>query len=178
MSELIERAAAFAKAAHESIDQRRKYTNEPYIVHPQAVAGLVESVTTDEVMIAAAWLHDVVEDTSVTIEEVEADFGQDVASLVDDLTDVAQPIDGNRAARTAKNRDHTAVADPRAKTVKLADVIHNISDIAQANPGYAPKYIAEKEQLIEVLGDGDPALFNQAKQTIAEAKKYLEKRAQ
>lgn len=175
MSELIERAAAFAKAAHKKIDQRRKYTNEPYIVHPQAVAGLVESVTTDEVMIAAAWLHDVVEDTSVTIGDVEKAFGQEVASLVDDLTDVARPEDGNRAARTAKNRDHTAAADPRAKTVKLADVIHNISDIAQANPGYAPKYIAEKEQLIEVLGEGDPALLKQANQTIAEVKEDLAK---
>ena len=63
MSDIISRAARFAKAAHESIDQRRKYSGEPYIVHPKAVAAIVATVTRDEHMISAAWLHDVVEDT-------------------------------------------------------------------------------------------------------------------
>ena len=66
--DVVSRAAAFAKAAHESIDQRRKYSNAPYIVHPEAVARTVSSVTDDVATIAAAWLHDVVEDTPVTIE--------------------------------------------------------------------------------------------------------------
>ena len=78
----IERAADFAKTAHESIDQRRKYTNEPYIVHPAKVAEIVSNVTDDENMICAAWLHDVVEDTPVTLADVRDKFGDDVAHLV------------------------------------------------------------------------------------------------
>ena len=71
MSDVVIRAAEFARRAHASIDQRRKYTHAPYIVHPKAVADIVAGVTDDPAMIAAAWLHDVVEDTPITIAEVE-----------------------------------------------------------------------------------------------------------
>ena len=91
MGELKKRAAEFAERAHAAIDQRRKYSNEPYIVHPRAVATLVGEVTECEKTIAAAWLHDVVEDTPVTIEEVLTQFGEEVAGLVADLTDIARP---------------------------------------------------------------------------------------
>ena len=90
---LIERAAQFAKDAHESINQRRKYSDQPYIVHPAAVAEIVASVTDDENMICAAWLHDVVEDTPVTLGEIKSAFGDDIANLVDGLTDVSKPED-------------------------------------------------------------------------------------
>lgn len=173
MTDVIERAAKFARAAHASIDQRRKYTNEPYIVHPTAVAGIVSEVTDDPVIIAAAWLHDVVEDTPVSIEEIEAEFGPDVASLVDDLTDVSQKSDGNRAARTAIDRAHTAEADPRAKTVKLADVIHNLSDIAEVSPGFAGRYLDEKQLLLDVLKEGDSRLYKRAAGVIAAARQQL-----
>ena len=93
--DLIERAASFAEAAHSSIDQRRKHTNEPFIVHPKAVAELVSTVTDDEIAIAAAWLHDVVEDTPVSLDEIETEFGQEVCQLVQDLTNVTTLADGN-----------------------------------------------------------------------------------
>ena len=67
---MIKKARQFAQQAHAAFDQRRKYTGEPYIVHPAEVARLVASVSNDEAMICAAWLHDVVEDTEVTIAEV------------------------------------------------------------------------------------------------------------
>lgn len=174
MQSIITKAAEFAQAAHESIDQRRKYTGEPYIVHPRAVAATVGSVTDDPVTIAAAWLHDVVEDTPVTIEEVRQEFGADVASLVADLTDVSQLSDGNRKERTAIDRKHTSQADPRAKTVKLADVIDNITDIVAQNPGFASTYIREKELLLQVLGEGDRDLFRRAEQVIQSAKQQLD----
>ena len=129
MTDVVTKAADYARAAHESIDQRRKFTNEPYIVHPQAVAAWVASVTTNPAVIAAAWLHDVVEDTPVTIDQIESDFGPEIARLVADLTDVSQKSDGNRQQRTAIDRKHTSATDPRAKTVKLADLIDNLSDM-------------------------------------------------
>lgn len=174
MTDIIQRAAEFAQAAHEGIGQRRKYTNEPYIVHPRAVAQIVSSVTDDEQMIAAAWLHDVVEDTPVTIEEIEAEFGLNIARLVSDLTDVAQSADGNRRQRVAMNREHTARAEPSAKTIKLADVIDNLSDIVNQNADFAPKYLREKEELLEVLSDGHSVLLKRAQAVIREQRQSLD----
>ena len=171
--DVVTKAAAFAKAAHESIDQRRKYSNEPYIVHPQAVAETVATVTDDPATIAAAWLHDVVEDTPISIDEIKTEFGADIAGLVADLTDVSKPTDGNRNERKAIDREHTAKADVRAKTVKLADVINNLNDLVRQDPKFAVTYLAEKELLLKVLTDGNPTLFKQAEQVIAESKRIL-----
>ncbi len=174
MNDLVERAKKFAAAAHESIDQRRKYTGAPYIVHPEAVSKTVESVTDDPEMIAAAWLHDVVEDTPISIEEIQEEFGATVAALVDDLTDVAEKSDGNRATRKAIYRAHTAKADPRAKTVKLADIIDNVSDIMRNNRGFARIYVREKVLLLEVLKEGNQKLYEQAQELITNCCKELD----
>ena len=65
---IVEKARLFATSAHAAVGQKRKYTNEPYIVHPAEVAKLVEDVGGTQEMIAAAWLHDVIEDTQVPLE--------------------------------------------------------------------------------------------------------------
>ena len=70
MHKLIEHARTFATSAHERIGHQRKYNNQPYQVHLRAVANLVASVTDDAEMIAAAWLHDTVEDTSATLDDI------------------------------------------------------------------------------------------------------------
>lgn len=173
--DLVTRARAFAETAHRKKDQRRKYSGEPYEVHLHAVAAIVASVTQDERTIAAAYLHDVVEDTDVTLEEVEAAFGPDVAQLVDDLTDISRPSDGNRAQRKALDREHLARARPEAKTVKLADIIHNAPDIAQHDKGFGRVYIREAEALLKVLKEGDPVLYRRAEETLREALKACEK---
>jgi (p)ppGpp synthase/HD superfamily hydrolase len=165
-SSLIEKAKVFATQAHASIDQKRKYTGEPYIVHPESVAGIVAEVTDDAAMIAAAWLHDVVEDTPVTIETIQAEFGEDVAGLVADLTDVSQPEDGNRKVRKAIDREHTANASARAKTVKLADLIDNTSSITAHDEHFAKVYMSEKRLLLNVLRDGDKTLHKRAQKLL------------
>lgn len=115
-TDLIQRARDFAIACHQRIDHGRKYNQQPYAVHLQAVALRVASVTEDAETIAAAWLHDLVEDTATTIRQVEDDFGPGVAALVRDLTDVSRSSDGNRAVRKAIDRAHTAAASPRANS--------------------------------------------------------------
>ena len=70
MSETLIKAEKFATNAHARIHQLRKYTGQPYQVHLRAVVGLVSAVTSDDNLIAAAWLHDIVEDTPVTFEEI------------------------------------------------------------------------------------------------------------
>jgi hypothetical protein len=168
MPDPTEKARLFATQAHQRIDHRRKYSKQPYDEHLRAVAERVASISDDAEMVAAAWLHDIVEDTPVTLEEVEREFGTAVASLVRELTDVSRPGDGNRAARKAIDRGHLAVASPRAKTIKLADLCDNARDICGADARFARVYLKEMAALLEVLGEGDPRLFAEARQIHAE----------
>jgi (p)ppGpp synthase/HD superfamily hydrolase len=166
--DIIEKARVFATAAHASAAQLRKYTNEPYIVHPAEVAGIVDSIegATAE-MVAAAWLHDVVEDTGVTIEIIRAEFGEKVAELVGWLTDVSRPDHGNRAARKAIDRAHTAMASAEAQTIKLADLISNCTSIVEHDENFAKTYLEEKRLLLEVLTKGDSTLWQRASKIVA-----------
>jgi (p)ppGpp synthase/HD superfamily hydrolase len=164
---ITERARVFATAAHAAVKQVRKYTFEPYIVHPAEVAGIIDSLedATFE-MVAAAWLHDVVEDTGVSLEVIRAEFGDKVAELVGWLTDVSRPEDGNRAVRKAIDREHTARAPAEAQTVKLADLIANSRSILAHDPAFAKIYLAEKRMLLEVLTLGDAVLMAQARRIV------------
>lgn len=154
---LLLRAASYATRMHG--DQQRKYTGEPYVVHCFEVAQIVTKAGGSPEMAAAAILHDVVEDTVATIEDVEAEFGPDVAALVGWLTDVSKPEDGNRAFRKAMDREHLASAPPEAKTIKLADLISNTRSIVEHGKGFARVYLKEKLLLLDVLGEGDPELL-------------------
>lgn len=163
---LEQQARDFASYHHAAINQRRKYTDEPYIVHPAAVADLVRSVPHTEAMLCAAWLHDVVEDTPCTLDEIRGAFGQEIAELVAMLTKVSRPSDGNRAARKAIDLAHMAKASPRAKTIKLADVIDNCSSIVDRDPAFAAVYLPEKAALLDVLREGDPDLYGRARRIL------------
>ena len=164
MPDLVERARDYATRAHNRIEHRRKYSNQPYEVHLEAVAKLVSTVTDDPESIAAAWLHDTVEDTPATLGDIEAKFGVAVAELVEELTDVSKPGDGNRAHRKDIDRRHLAQASARAKTVKLADLIDNCTDITRHDPRFARVYLQEMADLLEVLREGDPVLLERARQ--------------
>ena len=168
---LVERADAFAEAAHASIDHRRMYGGEPYIVHPREVVQILRKFAVNPVteeMLAAALLHDTVEDTPVTIEQIQDEFGDAVADLVSDLTDVAVPSDGNRKARMAINLAHTEGASAQAHTVKCADIISNAPSITEHNPGFARKWLREAEAKLTVCGDADPGLLAEAQRVVQE----------
>ncbi len=162
LDSLEEQARRFATEAHASAGQRRKYTDEPYIVHPAAVVELVRSVSHDEALLAAAWLHDTVEDTSTTQSDIEAHFGARVASLVEMLTDSAPATAKNRAARKLAHFRHTASASPEAQTIKLADIIDNTRAIVRFDPDFARVYLVEKQIQIALLKQGDAQLWQQA----------------
>jgi hypothetical protein len=166
LQELLKKASSYATSAHARINQLRKYTLQPYDVHLRSVAGLVASAGGDEAMIAASWLHDVVEDTPATFDDLEGEFGVDVMNLVKELTDVSRPGDGNRAIRKAIDRQHLAAASPRAKTIKLADVIDNCRDICRHDPRFGRVYLAEMKTLMEVLREGDQRLYAKAVEVI------------
>ena len=160
----VERARIFATAAHAAVKQVRKYTKEPYINHPAAVVKLVASVSHTSEMLAAAWLHDVVEDTGVGLNTIRGEFGDKVVDLVDWLTDVSKPEDGNRATRKAIDRNHLAAAPAKAQTIKLADIIDNTLTIKERDPDFYKVYRLEKEKLLEVMTQGDPTLMKIAKE--------------
>lgn len=159
MTDIVEKARVFATAAHAAVSQLRKYTFEPYIVHPAEVVSIVRSVPHTPEMLAAAWLHDTVEDTGVSIETIRAEFGDKVAELVGWLTDVSRPEQGNRAVRKAIDRAHTAQAPAEAQTVKLADLISNTKSIMAHDEKFAKTYLAEKRALLEVMTKGDATLM-------------------
>lgn len=155
-------AKVFATAAHGAIDQRRKYTNAPYIMHPEAVAGIVESVQGHTVdMVCTAWLHDVLEDTKVSFQVLDDVFGRDIADMVNLLTDVGHEF-GNRAKRKAYDRDRIAAAPGAVQTVKIADMIDNTSTIVQFDTEFAKVYLREKRQMLDVLSHADPHLWQRA----------------
>ena len=164
MTKFEERAKIFATAAHYAAGNVRKYTGEPYINHPAEVASILDlcAEPPTEQMKCAAWLHDVVEDTGVPISVIDDIFGHYVASLVEQLTDVSKPEDGNRAARKEIDRNHTAKCCPSAATIKLADLISNTKSIVARDAEFAKTYLAEKKLLLEVLKHGDENLWKVA----------------
>ncbi len=160
---LVERARVFATAAHAAVGQRRKYTGEPYVVHPIEVSRLVDQIGGTSEMVAAALLHDVLEDTDVTFDVLEEEFGTSVAELVLWLTDVSKPEDGNRSTRKALDRQHSAAAPAEAQTIKVADLISNTRSIVAHDPDFAVVYLQEKRMLLDVLTKADPNLLEQAR---------------
>lgn len=145
---MLYRVIEFATEAHKG--QVRKYTGEGYIRHPIEVAVILYtnySYATFE-MLAAAILHDTVEDTDVTIEDIHSKFGDEVGNLVAWLTDVSKPTDGNRAARKQLDREHTLASPHDAQIIKVADLISNSQSIAAHDKDFAKVYMAEKKLLL------------------------------
>lgn len=157
---LLTHVLAFATAAHKAVGQKRKYSGEDYIVHPLEVAQLLVTHAKDfsTPMIAAALLHDVVEDTQVEISDIDYYFGPAVSGLVDWLTDVSKPEDGNRETRKALDRSHTHQASYEAQTIKVCDLIANCLDITKADKDFAVVYMKEKRLLLEGM-KADPNLM-------------------
>lgn len=160
MSSIEARALQFANIAHEG--QERKYTGEPYINHPIAVAELVRTAGGTPEMIAAAYLHDVVEDCGITHTDISLEFGTFVSELVYYLTDASIGMKGNRKARKEIDRAKLAKAPPAAKTIKLADLIDNTKTIAERDLEFWKVYREEKKLLLDVLQEGDRDLWKQA----------------
>ena len=129
---LLLRALAFA--AHKHRDQRRKDAEaSPYINHPIALAEVLagEGGVTDLEVLAAALLHDTIEDTATTLEELQEQFGGRIAGMVAEVTD---DKDLPKADRKRLQIEHAAGISPGAKLVKLADKICNLRDVAERPP--------------------------------------------
>jgi GTP pyrophosphokinase len=127
---LINKAYVTARGAHQ---HQLRGSGESYINHPIAVAKIVADIGLDDVSLAAALLHDAVEDTEITLEEVERDFGKEVASIVDGVTKLERLQFDSKEAQQAATMRKMLVAmarDIRVLVIKLADRLHNMRTLA------------------------------------------------
>lgn len=155
---MYEKAKQFAIEAHGSINQLRKYTNEPYHVHVLAVAELVSTKTSDEEVLAAACLHDVLEDVAPFKPEygpavIHREFGKRVLELVVELTDVYTKEnfpDLNRAKRKRLEAERLAQVSEEAKLIKRADLHDNNKSIMGTS--FEKKWTEEKAVLDSLIG--------------------------
>lgn len=142
--EIIERAFKFAKDAHSGI---RRRSGEPYIMHPIAVARIVsQEIGLGSVSICAALLHDVVEDTDYTVEDIESQFGKKIAQIVEGLTKISGGIFGDRASAQAENFRKLLLTmnnDIRVILIKIADRLHNMRTLGSMLPSKQYKIAGE-----------------------------------
>ncbi len=129
---LLDRAIIFAVKAHAGTERRGK--GFPYIVHPMEAVEIVATITPNQELLAAAALHDTVEDTDVTIEQIRAEFGERIASLVTSETDVV--CEGRSESDSWHDRKQTAIdrlakVSREAKIVALGDKLSNMRAIAR-----------------------------------------------
>jgi len=165
---LVQEALMLCIKAHDG--QRRKYTGEPYATHPIGVSKIIETVEHTPEMVAAALLHDVVEDTDVTFREIKDTFGSIVAEYVHYCTNVSEKDDGNRKFRKKMDADHFALGPAESQTIKVADLIHNSQTIIPHDQKFFHKaYKYEKQYMMDVLTKADPVLKGQAQTMLDES---------
>lgn len=158
---LILRAANFAAERHR--DQRRLGVEEtPYINHPFAVASALcdEGGVADVELLAAALLHDTIEDTATTQEELRKAFGARIAGIVAEVTDDKRL---SKAERKRKQLDHAADVSAEAKQLKIADKLCNLRDIIASPPANWPlfrkhQYFEWAKEVVDQVRDANPRL--------------------
>jgi GTP pyrophosphokinase len=143
---LLQRAYDVAEARHEG--QQRK-SGDPYITHPLAVATILAELGMDTTTLVAALLHDTVEDTDYALERLRADFGEEVAHLVDGVTKLDKVELGNAAeAETIRKMVVAMARDPRVLVIKLSDRLHNMRTMRFLSP---EKQAKKARETLEVL---------------------------
>ncbi len=149
--ELLQSAYVYSAKVHEG---QERLSGEPYLVHPLEVAGILVDMRLDDVSIAAGLLHDTVEDTLTTLEEIDRLFGEEVAFLVEGLTKISKVQFRSARARQAENFRKMLVAmskDIRILLIKLADRIHNMRTLGFMDQDKAARIAEETLEIYAPL---------------------------
>lgn len=166
--------------------QMRKYSDEPYIVHPVRVMEICRNYNDALPVLAAALLHDVLEDTPVSREELHqflrsAMTGHDAAAtlaLVIELTDVYVKKDYprmNRRARKEREAERLSKVSPEGQTIKYADILDN-TDVTTGDPDFAKTFLRECKNLLSRMEHGNPDLRERVMKRVSECLQYLKNR--
>lgn len=147
---LLQAAEGIARMAHHG--QQRKYTSDPYVIHCAEVARTVELFDGDPWLQAVGWLHDTVEDTDVSLLNLDGIFPAEVVEGVDYMTERAYPT-LNRAKRKDAERLRLAAGRPAFQTVKLIDLACNTASIVEHDPNFARVFLVEAWALHRNLTD-------------------------
>ncbi|MDG1400271.1 MAG: HD domain-containing protein, partial [Candidatus Binatia bacterium] len=141
--DVVRRAYEFSAEKHKN---QRRASGEPYVTHPLEVANIIADLRLDVPSIATGLLHDTVEDTLTTLENIEAGFGPEVASLVDGVTKISQINFASREEQEAENFRKMILAmskDVRVILIKLADRTHNMRTLSALSPARRRKIAQE-----------------------------------
>lgn len=175
MEDVLEKVRDCADEAHN--EQMRKYTPERYIVHPVRVMETCREYDNRLPVLAAALLHDVLEDTPVTEDEL-ADFlttvmnpaeAEETLKLVIEMTDVyVKSVYPrlNRKQRKEKELERIVGTSPEAQTIKYADIIDNSTKMASLDPDFAPRYLRECLEILQKADKGNEVLREKALETV------------
>jgi hypothetical protein len=175
MEEILQQVRDFADKAHGG--QMRKYTPERYIVHPVRVMNICREYTSDVTILAAALLHDVIEDTPVKKEEIREflltllppEQADRTTHLVVELSDVYVKKDypqWNRRKRKEKETARLEKTSSDSQTVKYADIIDNSAEIINHDTDFAPLFLHECRAILKRLNKGNPELYKRAVETV------------
>lgn len=174
-SDILSKVKSFAEQAHGN--QMRKYAGERYINHLERVMKTSREYTQEVTVLSAALLHDVLEDTPISEEQLlsflntimDEQQARRTVKLVRELTDVfikKNYPDVNRRTRRTREAERLGTVSPDAQTVKYADIIDNVIDLGSANTDFALIFMRECKEILKHANQGDPVLHDRAVKTV------------
>ncbi len=176
---IVQKAREFAERVHEG-HVRTDAARTPYILHLQEVAQLVEESGGSQQEIAAAWLHDTVEDTEATIEDIQNEFGDEIARLVEGLTDKTEWMSLSLGERKAKQAERVAKEPGSVKRVKLADQTSNVKIVSEGKDHFTLEekfiYIESAKKIAEACSGVSAMLDELFLERYEEARNQLTKK--
>jgi len=161
--DIVLKAELVAVTAHDAVGQKRKFTGEPYWTHPQKVADVVAQRQDDHMyfqyydwdLVAAAWLHDVVEDTQISQDFIVKHFGPDIAQFVFDVTE--QNVYGPKSQNALHEINRLSKVCDKSKFLKLCDIYCNVSDICvESGEQFIGAWVPTKIATVLAIGNESP----------------------
>lgn len=185
MEEILDKITDFGDRAHG--EQLRKYAPDRYMVHPVRVMRTLQHHTKDLAVLAAALLHDVLEDTPITEDEIlqflntvmDTEDAERALRYTVELTDVFIKIDYprlNRRTRKAKEVKRLSQISPEAQSIKYADILDNASEISVNDPDFARVYLNESMAILKALDKGNAEIRQQAEEMVTRGLAKLKRR--
>lgn len=185
MDEILAKITDFGDQAHG--EQLRKYAPDRYMVHPVRVMEKLKSYTDDITILAAALLHDVLEDTPVTRSQMQdfletlltAPQAERTAELVVELSDVYVKKDFpnlNRRTRKSKELERLEKTSADSQTIKYSDILDNSLEISDQDPQFARVYLSEASLILKKLDKGNPELRKEAVKAVEKGLQKIKRR--